>query len=293
MNKSKKKLLVLLVFVIALLVISGCKGAPVDANKKIIQITTETTFNEIFKNESWFSALFVFPLAQAINKTAPTLGIAGAIAIVTVAVNLIILLFTFKSTIQGQQMQLIQPELDKIAKKYEGKKDQTSQMKQAQETQQLFQKYNINPFGTIIALFLQFPIIIAMFQSVQRAEAVSNGKFLGTSLSIAPLDGFLAGNYTYLILFVIMILVQLLSMMLPQLLAKQRAKKEAELHHKKVQKPNNPNQNMMYFMMIPILLLSIKWPSAMTIYWIINSIVTIFKTLLIQKIIENKKVGVN
>ena len=49
-----------------------------------------------------------------------------------------------------------------------------------------------------------------------------------------------------------------------------KAKKEAELKHKKPENVSNPNQNMMYYMLIPILIFSITWPTAMSIYWIIN-----------------------
>ena len=52
--------------------------------------------------------------------------------------------------------------------------------------------------------------------------------------------------------------------------------------------------NLMYMMMIPILVLSIMWPSAMTVYWTISSFINILKTLLVQYVFINKaekKVG--
>ena len=72
-------------------------------------------------------------------------------------------------------MQLIQPEINKIQRKYEGKDDDASKMRQAQELQNLYKKYGINPFGTILITFIQFPIIIAMYQAVQRSYAVTTG----------------------------------------------------------------------------------------------------------------------
>ena len=271
MKSNNKKILLLLIVVVGLFLVSGC-SSPTDGKGQIIRITTDTTFKQIFDTESWFSALFVYPLSKAINYLAPKTGVALAISIVTVAVNAVILMATMKSNIQTQQMQLLQPEMDRITKKYEGKTDEASNMKKAQEIQALYKTYNINPFGTILITFVQFPIILAMFQSVQRAEAVANGTFMGLSLAQSPWAGIQAGQYLYIAIFAVMLVTQVGSMFLPQYLAKQKAKKDAEKRHKKPEATSNPNQNMMYYMLIPILVLSITWPTAMSIYWIINSI---------------------
>ena len=42
-------------------------------------------------------------------------------------------------------MQEIQPEMQRIQKKYENKKDQASQVKMQQEMMELYKKYNYNP----------------------------------------------------------------------------------------------------------------------------------------------------
>ena len=48
---------------------------------------------------------------------------------------------------------------------------------------------------------------------------------------------------------------------------------------------------MQYYMMAMILVFGMMWPTAMSIYWTIYSLVTIVKTLLVQKIIDKKKEG--
>ena len=290
MKSRNKKLIMLLIVVAALFLITGCK-APTDEAGKIIMITPDTTFKEIFANESWFSALFVFPLSKAINLLAPKIGVAASIAVVTILVNGITLALTMKSNVQTQKIQMLQPEMDKINKKYEGKTDEASTMRKAQEIQALYTKHDINPFGTILVMFVQFPIIFAMFQAVQRTQAVTTGTFMGLSLEQSPWNGIKAGQYLYIVIFIVMLITQMASMFLPQFLAKQKAKKEAEERFKKPQEVNNPNQNMMYYMLIPILILSVTWPAAMTIYWTINSIVNIAKTLIVQFVISKSDLG--
>lgn len=291
MKTNRKKLLILLLVIGALFLLSGCT-APTDENGKIVQITTDTTFSQIFESESWFNALFVYPLAQAINYLTPKIGVAGGIATVTFVVQAVVLLLTLKSTVATQQMQMLQPEMNRIQKKYEGKTDDASKMRQAQEMQNLYKKYNINPLGTLLTAFIQFPIIIAIYQSVQRSAAVATGSMdiFGNVIhfEMTPWEGIMSGQFIYLIVFLIMAVLYFLSMQIPMLITKQKAKKEAEKHHRKPEDTKNPMGNMMYYMMIPILVLSIMWPTGMTIYWIISSLVIILRTLLVQYVFIDK-----
>lgn len=289
-NKSLKKVLLISSVVLVALTLTGC-SVPTDSETgAVIQITPDTTWKSTFDSENWFSAIFVWPLSQLINHLAPTIGVAGAIAVVTLLVNAVLMLVTLKSTIATQQMQMMQPELEKIQKKYEGKDDDASKQKQAMEMQKLYKKYDVNPFSMILVTFLQFPIIIAMYQSVQRASAVVNGTFMGLDLSVTVWNGIKGGQLGYLGIFVVMGCLQTVSSMLPQYLAKRRAKKEAELHHKKPADTSNSQQKMMQiYMIVMILVFGLMWPAAMSIYWAIYSCVTIIKTLLTQKIIENRK----
>jgi YidC/Oxa1 family membrane protein insertase len=202
------------------------------------------------------------------------------------------MVFTLRSTVASQQMQLLQPEMEKIQRKYEGKDDDASKMKQAQEMQALYKKYNVNPFSMILVTFLQFPIIISMYQAVQRSSAVRTGTFFGLSLSQTILDGLKAGQWGYLGIFIVMGVCQYFSMQLPQMLAKKKAEDEAAKHHRKpAETSNNQTKMMQYYMLAMILVFGLMWPAAMSVYWAIYSIVTIVKTLLVQKIIDNQKVG--
>ena len=103
--RTKRILTVLTVLVLAV-VLTGCTS-PTDENGKVILISESTTFSEVMKNESWFSAIFVWPLAWVLNKIAPTVGVGGAIAIITIVVNTVLAAATMKSTIGTQRMQMI------------------------------------------------------------------------------------------------------------------------------------------------------------------------------------------
>jgi len=269
--------------------ISGCTTI-VDGSGNVLPdkiIRTTTQLSQILADESWFSAFFVFPLAQVINFLTPVIGVALAIVVATVAIRLLTFGFTVKSTVASQKMQILQPDMTAIQKKYEGKKDEQSRMKQAQEMQALYTKHKINPFGTILVAFIQFPVIIAMWQAVQRSEAVLTGVLLGAELNVTPLTGIMNGQFFYLIIYLLMGLSQLGSMLLPTYLAKQSAIKNG----KKV--PANSQQGMMIGMFVFIMFISINMPTAMSLYWLVSSAVQVAQTLFIQvNYIDKPVVGV-
>ncbi|MBR4446351.1 MAG: membrane protein insertase YidC [Solobacterium sp.] len=288
LSPRMKKILVLVLVIGIISVASGC-AIPRDADGHIVEITSTTTFKDIMSTENWFSAIFVWPLAQLINAIAPMVGVGGAIALVTIIVNGILAAATFKSTVAQQKMQLVQPELERIQRKYEGRNDQNAKVRQAQEMQALYNKYDINPGGMMLVMFLQFPIIMAMYMSVQRSSAVQHGTFLGMNLQTTPLAGFQSGQYGYIVLFVVMVLCQFISTKIPQWLADKKAKEEAAKHHRKPQETGASQKMMQYYMIFMIAAFGLMWPAAMSLYWAINSLVNIVKTLLVQKMIDKQK----
>ena len=66
-----------------------------------------------------------------------------------------------------------------------------------------------------------------------------------------------------------------------------KAEKEAAKHHRKPEIPKNSQNNIMQiYLMGMILIFGMTLPSAMSLYWAINSLVNIVKTLIVQTVIE-------
>ena len=287
-----KKLLALMAIVTIVVTATGCT-APKDANGHIILISESTTFGEIFQTENWFNALFVWPLSWVLNKLAPVITVGGAIAVVTAVVNGLLAVFTLKSQMGMQRMQMLQPELNKIQRKYEGRDDQASKMRMAQEQQQLMKKYDVNPGSMMLVQFIQLPIIMAMFMAIQRAEAVVNGTFLGMNLQVKPSEAFgllFKGDLSglpYIILFLLMAVTQVILVLLPMYFQKKKAAAEAAKHHRKPEPTNNQNFMMQMYMIVMVLAFGLMWQSGMSLFWFIRNIVDIIKTIIVQNIMEN------
>ena len=287
-----KKLLALMAIVTIVVTATGCT-APKDANGHIILISNTTTFGDIFQSENWFNALFVWPLSWVLNHLAPIITVGGAIAVVTAVVNGLLAVFTLKSQMGMQRMQMLQPELNKIQRKYEGRDDQASKMRMAQEQQQLMKKYDVNPGSMMLVQFIQLPIIMAMFMAIQRAEAVVNGTFLGMNLQVKPSEAFgllFKGDLSglpYIILFLLMAVTQVVLVLLPMYFQKKKAEAEAAKHHRKPEPTNNQNMMMQMYMIVMVLAFGLMWQSGMSLFWFIRNIVDIIKTIIVQNIMEN------
>ena len=88
---------------------------------------------------------------------------------------------------------IMQPEIQKIQKKYQGKKDQDYMMKMQEETQAVYQKYGVSATGSCVQLAIQLPILYALYQVIQNIPAYVGSVynvFNGVCTKILAVDGF-------------------------------------------------------------------------------------------------------
>jgi YidC/Oxa1 family membrane protein insertase len=122
-----------------------------------------TTFHSLF------SAIGLDPAGGA----AWALSIIGLVIVMRVA---LIPLF-FRQIKASRGMQLIQPELQAIQKKYKGKSDPASREAMSRETMELYRKHNTNPFASCLPILLQSPIFFALFRVLNSLTLLSEGKY--------------------------------------------------------------------------------------------------------------------
>ncbi|MBR5647994.1 YidC/Oxa1 family membrane protein insertase [Candidatus Saccharibacteria bacterium] len=85
-----------------------------------------------------------------------------AIIIFTILVKLLMWPLTKKQLNQTKLMRKIQPELTQIRKNCNGNKQLESL-----QTMDLYKRYNIKPFASILTLLIQLPIFIAIFSAIR------------------------------------------------------------------------------------------------------------------------------
>lgn len=96
----------------------------------------------------------------------PNIGLA--IILYTVIVYLLMTPLQIRQQKFSKMNAVMQPEIQKIQKKYKGKKDQESMMKMNEETQAVYQKYGVSPMGSCVQLLIQMPILLSLYQVIYR-----------------------------------------------------------------------------------------------------------------------------
>ncbi|HLR53561.1 MAG TPA: YidC family membrane integrase SpoIIIJ [Pseudogracilibacillus sp.] len=207
---------------------------------------------------------FVYPMSRFILFFADLLGSYGlAIIVVTLIIRTILVPLNVKQLKSSKAMQDIQPQMKELQKKYSSK-DQKTQQKLQQETMELFQKNGVNPLAGCLPIFVQMPVLIAIYHAIMRTDAIQGHTFLWFSLDspdyILPL---IAGGATF-------------------------------LQQKLMMSGNQASQNpqmaaMLYLMPIMITVFAFFFPSALALYWVVGNVFMVAQTIFIRKPMMKKQ----
>jgi YidC/Oxa1 family membrane protein insertase len=213
----------------------------------------------------------------------PSGNIAVAVIILTVIVKIILLPLSKKMFLSQVAQKRIQPQLRKIQEEYKDNK-QVLGLKMME----LYKQNNLNPFSSILLLFIQIPIVFALYFVFSRGGLpVINGADLYGFVSHTPIVnqylfgvdfikasvviGFFAGLFQY-----IQIRLSLLHM------------NEVKNVPGQSLKPEEMIQKQMSFMMkwfIPVLIFiaSLQVAASVALYWIVSSLFMISQELYFRR----------
>lgn len=282
LDQRTKKFLKVFALVAFVFLLTGC-AQNLDQNGKLLADRAINTSTPWSLDSGIFDFILTIPLAKGILFLTDALGnVAWGVVGVTILINILILPIMIKSTVSMQKMQLIQPEMEKIQRKYAGRKDQASQMRQSAEIQALYKKHNISMFGSF-STFLTLPIMLAMWQAVQRIEVLYESSLFGLKLGVTPMSQITSGAWYYLIIVLIVGITQYLAIEINNIMLKRNPRY-------KVSKQQQSMKTMNIVMTIMIVWFALSMPTAMSLYWITTSLVTVARTIYIQIYhIERKK----
>ncbi len=219
LDQRTKKFLKVFALVAFVFVLTGC-AQNLDQNGKLLADRAINTSTPWSLDSGIFDFILTIPLAKGILFMTDALGnVAWGVVGVTILINILILPIMIKSTVSMQKMQLIQPEMEKIQRKYAGRKDQASQMRQSAEIQALYKKHNISMFGSF-STFLTLPIMLAMWQAVQRIEVLYESSLFGLKLGVTPMSQITSGAWYYLIIVLIVGITQYLAIEINNIMLK-------------------------------------------------------------------------
>lgn len=99
----------------------------------------------------------------------PNIGLA--IILFTIVIYMLLLPLTIKQQKFSKLNAKMNPELQAIRKKYEGKKDNESMAAMNAETQEVYAKYGVSPTGSCVQLLIQMPILFALYRVIYAIPA--------------------------------------------------------------------------------------------------------------------------
>ncbi len=221
------------------------------------------------KYEGLWTSIFVKPLAFILILIGKLMNnYALSVITVTLAIRLIAFPVTKKTALQSELIKKAQPELDRIQRKYKGKEDQESMIKQNQEMMMVYKKYNINPLSGCLFAFLQLPLFIAFLEAIQRTPAIFEDTMLGLELGTTPAVGITSSTfYAYLILMLIIAFTTFYSFKMNS-----------------TGNMQDPSMKMMPIMMCGMIIVTaIFMPSGLGIYWVTSNVFTIIQNILVKR----------
>ncbi|AYJ01068.1 hypothetical protein CWO85_00745 [Candidatus Phytoplasma ziziphi] len=202
-----------------------------------------------------------------------------------------------KSSTFSMNMSLAQPEINKIQEKYALKKDRESMQKMQMEIFKAYQKHNFSIFSIFIS-FLQMPILIAMFRTLNRFRnpggifpVIENkSPFLGCinlNQETSNTNGFIFAKIVLsLIVGISMYFLNKINLKKPSYLKTNT--KILNNEQKNKQKNQEMTMKIVNYVMIVFMVINAFNDSALSLYWITGNLYTIFQITINRKKMEKK-----
>ena len=123
----------------------------------------------------------------AVYQFLHNLGVPGAIAwsivVLTLIVRAVLIPLYRKQLVSQRRMQLIQPEVKEIQKRYKG-----DQVKARLAQQELFKERGINPLAGCLPLLLQLPLLFIMYQVISSGLTNPDPRAMLTVFGVRVVD---------------------------------------------------------------------------------------------------------
>ncbi len=261
-------------------VVKDKKGKKTEVKKTEEVIETKEVDCEEFKvtsgkYEGLWTSIFVKPLAWVIlffGKLTSSFGLG--LIITSILIRLIAYPLTKKSTVQAENMKKIQPELQRIEKKYANKdqKDREVMMMKSQEMMTLYKKNNVSPMAGCLPALLQLPLFIAFLDAINRVPAIFEEKFLVFHLGTTPKIGLTSGNWWYLVLTLLVAVTTYFAL--------NKATKDQPTTGNDMAKQTKTMSNVFTVM---IIVMSVFMSSALNIYWIVSNGCTLLQNYIVKR----------
>lgn len=214
-------------------------------------------------------------------------GAAWILSIVglTIVIRILIMPLFFKQIKSSRAMQMIQPELQAIQKKYKNRQDPASREAMGRETMDLYKKHGTNPMASCMPILLQTPIFFGLFNVLRGLGPIASGE----KAAIGPIDQAVASaaekselfgaplSATFLheptSLSIKIVAAVLILMMTATLYITQRQLTMKNMPPSALEGPMAQTQKIMLYMIPAMMLISgVNFPIGVLVYWVVTNL---------------------
>lgn len=110
---------------------------------------------------TFFNAAFYNPIYNALVALVallPGSDVGIAIILLTIAIRIILLPFSLSAARTQRAMKLLEPKIKDLKEKFKDDKE-----REAVETLELYKAAQVNPFASILMIFIQIPVLLALY----------------------------------------------------------------------------------------------------------------------------------
>ncbi|TNU73975.1 membrane protein insertase YidC [Miniimonas arenae] len=113
-----------------------------------------------------------------------------SIVVLVIVIRIVLIPLFVRQIRASRAMQIVQPEIQKLQKKYKGKTDPASRQAMQQEMMAIYREAGTNPFASCLPILAQSPIFFALFRVLSSLDEIA----AGTQSHIGPLTRELASQ---------------------------------------------------------------------------------------------------
>ncbi len=210
----------------------------------------------------------------------PWMDAGIAVIIFTIIVRLILFPLSKKSVVTQVRMKEIQPELENL------KKTVPDKQQQALKVMALYKEKGVNPFSSFLFLFLQLPIIYALYSIFIRSGLpVVNTTLLYSFVHIPTINMHFLGLFDISVrsiaLSVLASIAQFLQLHFS--VASVSTPKDPNAKPSQMDMAQNMTKNMKYIFPVMIFFISYKISAVVALYWTVSSLFTLGQELVVRR----------
>ena len=228
--------------------------------------------------------------------------VAWSIILFTIIVYTLLLPLTIKQQKFTRISAIMNPEIQAVQKKYKGKTDQASMLKQQDEMKLIYAKYGTSPTSGCLTSLIQLPILFALWpvirsvdqyidalKGVESTSKVYNFLFYGNIVEKDPSALLTAAvnpkfNFLNVLIAISIPVLAGVSQWISMKTAQSRSTTKAQEENKMMSQMNTT----MKIMPLLSVFMCFKMPLGLGLYWVVSAVVRFVQQIVINYFLDKK-----